>query len=73
MPRLREYEAGQMTETPNHNEHLEVAGIIGNIRSLSHPGFPHAKALTRRLSAIRILTFFNFTFPVLVEFKEYLL
>ena len=46
MPRLRENEAGQMTETPNHNEHLEVAGIIGNIRSLSHPGFPHAKALT---------------------------
>jgi hypothetical protein len=28
-PRLRGSEAGQITESQNHNEHLEFTGIIG--------------------------------------------
>jgi len=45
MPKIRGSEAGQTTMTPNHNEHLEVTGIIGKM-ARTNSAFPMRKHLS---------------------------
>jgi hypothetical protein len=66
--RIRGSEAGQMIETPIHNEHSEVTGIISNMAKAN--SFVHMRRNYPKIICNLAVTFFNISIPVLVEIKE---